>query len=208
MPDGEHAPPPELIVGLGNPGAEYRDTRHNAGFWFAEALARKFGGSLENKTRFCGRLGSITIGARRLRLLLPGTWMNLSGDSVVAAAAFYRIPARAILVAHDEIDLAPGTVRLKRGGGVAGHNGLRHIVQRIGGAGGNAHARDFRRLRIGVGHPGNKDEVVSYVLHAPDAAERTLIEGAIAAAVDCMDAIAAGDCEGAMRKLHGAGRGV
>lgn len=201
MPDGEHAPPPELIVGLGNPGAEYRDTRHNVGFWFAEALARKFGAALENKTRFCGRLGSITIGARRLRLLLPGTWMNLSGDSVAAAAAFYRVPARAILVAHDEIDLAPGTVRIKRGGGVAGHNGLRHIVQRIGGG-------DFRRLRIGVGHPGNKDGVVSYVLHPPTAAERTLIEDAIADAVTCMDGIAAGDCEGAMRKLHGAGRGV
>jgi len=201
LPDGEHAPPPELIVGLGNPGAEYRDTRHNAGFWFAEALARKFGAALENKTKFCGRLGSITIGARRLRLLLPATWMNLSGDSVAAAAAFYRIPVRAILVAHDEIDLAPGTVRIKRGGGVAGHNGLRHIVQCIGGD-------DFRRLRIGVGHPGNKDEVVSYVLHPPTAAERTLIEDAIADAVTCMDAIAAGDCEGAMRKLHGAGRGV
>lgn len=206
MPDGEHAPPPELIVGLGNPGAEYRDTRHNAGFWFAEALARKFGAVLENKSRFCGRLGSITIGARRLRLLLPATWMNLSGDSVAAAAAFYRIPVRAILVAHDEIDLAPGTVRLKRGGGVAGHNGLRHIVHRIGG--GEARARDFRRLRIGVGHPGDKDQVVSYVLHAPTAAERALIEGAIAAAVACMDAIAAGDCEGAMRKLHGAAHGV
>ena len=204
MPDGENAPPPELIVGLGNPGAEYRDTRHNAGFWFAEALARKFGASLENKTRFCGRIGRITIGGRRLRLLLPGTWMNLSGDSVAAAAAFYRIPVRAILVAHDEIDLAPGTVRIKRGGGVAGHNGLRHIVQRIGGG----DARDFRRLRIGVGHPGNKDEVVSYVLHAPTADERTLIEGAIADAVTCMDTLAAGDCEGAMRKLHGGGRGV
>ena len=138
-----------LIVGLGNPGREYAQTRHNAGFWFVERLADQYGISLKNDPKFFGISGRGKIEGQDVRLLLPTTFMNLSGKSVVPFAKFYNIQPEAILIAHDELDMNPGVIRLKSGGGHGGHNGLRDIVPHIG--------SNFHRLRIGIGHPGSKD---------------------------------------------------
>ena len=148
----------QLIVGLGNPGAQYEDTRHNAGFWFVEQLARAYGGSLQPEKKFFGYAARITIGGQDVRLLTPSTFMNRSGQAVNAIATFYKIPPQAILVAHDELDHPPGIGRLKQGGGHGGHNGLRDIISSLG------NNKDFCRLRIGIGHPGNSKAVVNYVL--------------------------------------------
>lgn len=185
----------QLIVGLGNPGAEYEQTRHNAGFWFVDELARAAGCSLRTEARFHAEVGRCTLHGQDCRLQKPTTFMNRSGQSVAALAKFLRIPPAEILVVHDELDLPPGTVRLKRGGGHGGHNGLRDLIAHLG-------TQDFLRLRLGVGHPGDRDKVVDYVLHRPSREERELIDTAMTRALEVMPLAVAGEFERAMHKLH------
>lgn len=187
----------QLIVGLGNPGAEYEQTRHNAGFWFVDELARAAGCSLRTEARFHAEVGRCTLHGQDCRLQKPTTFMNRSGQSVAALAKFLRIPPAEILVVHDELDLPPGTVRLKRGGGHGGHNGLRDLIAHLG-------TQDFLRLRLGVGHPGDRDKVVDYVLHRPSREERELIDAAMTRALEVMPLAVAGEFERAMHKLHSA----
>jgi PTH1 family peptidyl-tRNA hydrolase len=188
--------PVRLVVGLGNPGRQYEATRHNAGFWFVDALAARLGASFAGEAKFHGRLAR-AVGD--LRLLEPGTYMNLSGRAVGAVAQFFGIAPAEILVVHDELDLAPGEARLKFGGGTAGHNGLRDIAAHLGGP-------EFWRLRIGIGHPRDsaiaQQPVADYVLQPPRANELAAIEDALARALDAWPAIAAGETERAMTALH------
>lgn len=187
-----------MIVGLGNIGAEFARTRHNAGFWFVDRLAAQYGAQLRHERKFSGELARASIGGRDVWLVKPGTFMNLSGQCVVAAALFYRVLPDQILVAHDEIDLAPGDVRLKLGGGVAGHNGLKDIRGRLSSA-------DFWRLRIGVGHPrtlGLQQDVADFVLHPPRRDEERAIDDAIDRARGVVDMLAAGQMAPAMTQLH------
>ncbi|HEB98046.1 MAG TPA: aminoacyl-tRNA hydrolase [Thiotrichales bacterium] len=188
-------PAVQLIVGLGNPGPRYERTRHNAGFWFVDELVRRQACSLRNEARFHGDAARCSIDGHDCRLLKPHTFMNRSGQAVAALARFYRIPPEAILVVHDEIDLPPGTARLKRGGGHGGHNGLRDIIARLG-------SREFLRLRLGVGHPGHRDQVVDYVLHRPPVEEQTAIESAMDEALAVLPLVVAGELEQAMHRLH------
>jgi PTH1 family peptidyl-tRNA hydrolase len=188
--------PIRLVVGLGNPGREHEATRHNAGFWFADALASRLGASFTGEGKFHGRVAR-AVGD--LRLLKPGTYMNLSGRSVSAVAQFFAIAPAEILAVHDELDLKPGEVKMKFGGGHAGHNGLRDIVAQLGTA-------EFWRLRIGIGHPRDsaipQQEVADYVLAPPRADERAAISDAVNRALDAWPLIAAGDFERAMMALH------
>ncbi len=184
-----------LIAGLGNPGAEYEQTRHNAGFWFLDAVGREWGGDFRREAKFHGEVCRISIAGHSLWLLKPDTWMNRSGQAVARLSRFYKIPLEQILVAHDDLDLPPGTIRLKQGGGHGGHNGLRDIVSLLGGNG-------FLRLRIGIGHPGSRDEVTPFVLGRPSAQERTLIDEAIERAVRELPGIVKGDLQKAMNHLH------
>jgi PTH1 family peptidyl-tRNA hydrolase len=184
--------PLKLIVGLGNPGAEYARTRHNAGFWFVEELAGTAGWKREAKHQCL--LAKGRVGAVEPWLAKPTTYMNRSGAAVQSLAAFYRIAPAEILVVHDEIDLAPGDVRLKQGGGHGGHNGVRDVIATIG--------ADFWRLRIGVGHPGNKDDVIDAVLDRPTGAEQRQIEGAMQRAHEVIAELAAGEGQKAMLRLH------
>jgi PTH1 family peptidyl-tRNA hydrolase len=192
--------PLRLIVGLGNPGSEYRATRHNAGAWFVERLAQQVGASLRMQAKFQAIVGSVrsSDGVDR-RLALPQTFMNRSGHAVSTLAHFYRIAPEEILVAHDELDLKPGTVKLKLGGGSAGHNGLKDIVASLGTPG-------FWRLRIGIGHPREGDlseqEVADYVLHRPRVEEQQAIDDAIVRALSVWPSLEAGDTERAMHELH------
>lgn len=185
----------ELVAGLGNPGPQYAETRHNAGFWFVDALAAREGEVFRANPRFFGETCEVRLEGRRVRLLKPDTYMNRSGQSLAAIARFYRCPVESILVVHDEIDLPPGTVKLKRGGGHGGHNGLRDIVSALG-------SRDFARLRIGVGHPGSADDVVDYVLHRPSRDDAKSIVASIEEAMGQLPRILAGDLQGAMNALH------
>jgi len=185
----------KLIVGLGNPGPKYSETRHNAGFWFVEDLANQYRSRFLPEKKFHGDVARINLEGKDIWLLKPETFMNRSGLSVVSLAAFYKIAAENILVAHDEIDLKAGTVRLKSGGGHGGHNGLRDIISHLG-------TKDFQRLRIGVDHPGSKDMVVDYVLKRPDSKERQAIEDSINDALRVMPKVAAGEWEKAMHQLH------
>jgi len=182
-----------LIVGLGNPGAAYDRTRHNAGADLVEALAARSGEALRPDARCHGRVARIPPD---LRLLVPDTFMNRSGQAVLALLQFYRIPPDGLLVVHDDLDLPPGTARLKLGGGHGGHNGLRDIMAVLG------ERRDFARLRIGIGHPGPGADVVSYVLRRPPPAERELIESAFARATDVIPDLVAGEFNRAMQRLH------
>ncbi|MBK9131575.1 MAG: aminoacyl-tRNA hydrolase [Gammaproteobacteria bacterium] len=188
--------PIEVIAGLGNPGAEYRDTRHNAGFWLLDELARRAGAEFRSERRFQSETARAELDGRPCHLLKPLTFMNRSGQAVAALVRYYRIPVERILVVHDEIDLPAGTARFKRGGGHGGHNGLRDIIEVFGGA------TDFLRLRLGVGRPGSADEVVSYVLHPPSAADRTLIDTAIGEAIGVLPLALDGQSERAMNHLH------
>lgn len=187
--------PLRLLVGLGNPGSRYAATRHNAGYWFADAVASRFATTFRGSPRFFGELAEVSVGGQSLRLLKPSTYMNQSGRSVSAVVQFFRLAVEDILIAHDEIDLPPGVVRLKRGGGHGGHNGLRDVIPALGNP-------DFARLRIGVGHPGHKDLVTGYVLNRPGSEEQALIASAIADALDVFEAIARGDFQRAMNSLH------
>ncbi len=185
-----------LVVGLGNVGARYAGTRHNAGFWYADALATRLGASFRNDRKAQGELTRVAAGGRDIRLLKPGTLMNASGRSVAAVAGFHKLPAASLLVAHDDLDLPPGAVRMKFGGGHGGHNGLRDIAAQLG-------TPDYWRLRIGVGHPGRREDVIDYVLTRPAPDERTGIETAIERAVDESERLlASGDAEAAMQALH------
>ena len=186
-----------LIAGLGNPGADYAATRHNAGFWFVDALAAAHGASLRAEAKFHGELGRAAVGGRDVWLLKPTTFMNHSGQAVAAVARYYKLAPEQILVAHDDLDLPVGTARLKRGGGHGGHNGLRDIINHLG-------SRDFLRLRLGIHHPGDSKAVVDYVLGRPSAADREAIEDAIARALDVMPLVVSGDLERAMNRLHSA----
>lgn len=187
--------PLALVVGLGNPGARHADTRHNVGFWLADRLAAQYHASFAVENKFHGEVARAT--QPDFRLLKPSTFMNHSGRAVAALAKFYQVPAERILVVHDELDLSPGTARLKRGGGHGGHNGLRDLITQLG-------SQQFPRLRIGVGHPGHKDQVVNYVLHPPRKEEQPLIDEALDRALAVMPSILAGDLDAAMRELHGA----
>lgn len=190
-----HAPV-ELIVGLGNPGPQYAGTRHNAGADFVTLLADSFSAPLADTPKFFGRSARLLAGARDVRLLIPSTYMNLSGQAVAAMAGFYRIPAEHILVVHDELDLPPGVARLKRGGGHGGHNGLRDIIRALG------NNREFARLRLGIGHPGQAAQVVSFVLQKAPAAERQAVHEASEKAIAVMDQVIQGEWERAVHKLH------
>ena len=187
--------PLRLIVGLGNPGAQYEATRHNAGFWWLEALAHKLGVTLKSEPRFHGRAGKLASAQGDIWLLCPDTFMNLSGKSVAALAKFYKIPPESILVAHDELDLPPGTAKLKQGGGHGGQNGLKDIHVQLG-------ASNYWRLRIGIGHPGSKEQVIGHVLGRPQASEREKMLAAIDAALDVWPELAAGNFAAAQLKLH------
>ncbi len=185
----------KLIVGLGNPGPKYSETRHNAGFWFVDDLASQYRERFLPERKFHGEVARITVEGRDIWLLKPETFMNRSGLAVVSLASFYKIPPESILVAHDEIDLKAGTARLKCGGGHGGHNGLRDIIAHLG-------TKDFQRLRIGVDHPGSKDLVVDYVLKRPDQKDREAIEDSINDALRVMPKIAIGEWEKAVHQLH------
>lgn len=172
--------PVKLIVGLGNPGPDYLMTRHNAGFWFVDALANKLSLSFSQDKKSQSELCRYQSGSTDCWICKPQTYMNESGLTVQALCSYYKIPLEHVLVAHDEIDLLPGTTRLKQGGGHGGHNGLRDIIQRTGN-------KDFMRLRIGVGHPGSKDKVVPFVLGRPSAKEEDLILDSLSLTLDKSD---------------------
>jgi peptidyl-tRNA hydrolase, PTH1 family len=187
-----------LVVGLGNPGKKYERTRHNAGFWWVEQLAREARATLRDDGKFHGRVAKLS-GTPELWLLLPDTFMNESGRAVAALASFYKIEPPEILVVHDELDLAPGVTKLKLGGGTSGHNGLKDIAEALG-------SRDFWRLRLGIGHPrdmaASEQAVVDYVLHPPRSEEQTAIDEAIARSLEIWPLLADGKTEAAMLKLH------
>lgn len=188
----------KLVVGLGNPGKKYAATRHNAGFWWIDALARSVGAECRHEARFHGEVAKIPGVAGEIWLLKPATYMNESGRAVGALADFFKIEVADILIVHDELDLAPGVVKLKFGGSASG-NGVRSVAARLG-------SKDFWRLRIGIGHPrelaASEQEVVDYVLHAPRVEEQRAIDDALSRAQDVWPLIAAGDMQAAMLRLH------
>ena len=187
-----------LIVGLGNPGPEYEDTRHNAGFWWVDGAARLLGGTLAFDRSYHGAVARVNRGEREggpIWLLQPMTYMNLSGKSVAALARFFKVEPAEILVVHDELDLLPGQMKLKQGGGAAGHNGLKDIQAQLG-------SPDTWRLRLGIGHPGVRAEVAAFVLRKPPAAEREAIEACIAKSMDHVELMQRGELVAAQQKLH------
>ncbi len=186
--------PLRVIVGLGNPGPEHQVTRHNAGFWFVDLLARRHGGEFRDYRKYSGETARVTISGQDLILLKPTTYMNRSGLSIRQVSDFFKIVADDILVAHDELDLPVGSVRLKSGGGHGGHNGLRDTIAHIG--------EMFWRLRLGIGHPGNKTEVLDYVLTRAPRLEEDLILEAVNMAADAVPLLLEQGAERAMTKLH------
>jgi peptidyl-tRNA hydrolase, PTH1 family len=187
--------PLKLIVGLGNPGTEYARTRHNAGFQFADELASRHGAAFRSEPRHRAELARARIGDSDLWLLKPMNYMNHSGDAVQSIASFYKVPVEQILVAYDELDFPAGIVRLKQGGGAAGHNGMRDVIAQMGDG--------FWRLRIGIGHPGERSQVLDYVLGRPSAEEGELIREAILAAADIVPVLLEQGAQVAMNLLHG-----
>ncbi len=184
-----------LVVGLGNPGDKYASTRHNAGFWYIDQLAERLGARFSPAPRLQGHLADVLVDRRKLRLFKPDTFMNNSGRAVVAVARYFDIPPGSMLVAHDELDLPPGSIRVKRGGGHGGHNGLRDVIAALGG-------REFWRLRIGIGHPGQRDDVVDYVLRRASVSDQQGIDDAIQRALAETDRLLAGELERVMHVLH------
>lgn len=184
-----------LIVGLGNPGREYETTRHNAGFWWVDELARLHKLGYKSEAKFHGLTARGQLHGHEVLMLKPQAFMNVSGRAVGALAQFYKITPAEILVVHDELDLSPGVARLKMGGGHGGHNGLKDIIAHLG-------SKDFWRLRLGIGHPGDRAEVANYVLNDPRREERELIEVAIQRALDIAHLVIEGKTEAAMLKLH------
>lgn len=183
-----------LIIGLGNPGDKYAKTRHNAGFWFIDALADKYSAEFKSETKFSGELAKATIDGNKVWLLKPSTFMNRSGLSAHQITSFYKIPVDQVLVAYDEIDLPVGKVRLKTSGGHGGHNGLRDLHAQIG--------KDYHRLRFGVGHPGDSKKVADYVLSRPSQEDEIEIRNAIDRTLDVLDLILLGENQKAMNTLH------
>jgi peptidyl-tRNA hydrolase, PTH1 family len=186
--------PLKLIVGLGNPGTEYARTRHNAGFQFVDELAARHGADFRSEPRHRAEVARARIGASELWLLKPMSYMNRSGDPVRSVASFYKVSLQSILVAYDELDFPPGVVRLKLGGGAAGHNGLRDVIAQMGDA--------FWRLRIGIGHPGDRAEVLDYVLGRPAPADAQLVREALLAAAEVVPALLSEGAQIAMNRLH------
>ncbi len=186
----------KLIVGLGNPGPKYEHSRHNAGADFVTEVARKYNATLQVQDKFFGATARISIGSHDTRLLIPGTYMNLSGQAVGAMAGFYNIDPEEILVAHDELDLEPGISRLKKGGGHGGHNGLKDTIKAL------ANSRDFARLRIGIGHPGHAGDVVDYVLRRAPQDQQALIQESIDVALTVLPMAVIGRWNDAMKTLH------
>ncbi len=187
-----------LIIGLGNPGPEHEHDRHNAGFWFVDAIARAYRGALVREAKFFGAVARVQIEGEQVRLLQPHTYMNRSGQAAAALAGFYRIAPDQILVAHDELDLLPGQARLKKGGGSAGHNGLKDLTARLGGP-------DYWRLRLGIGHPRTlqlNQQVVDFVLHRPSREHREAIDREIERAVQVLGDCVADRMPSAMQRLH------
>lgn len=191
-----------LIVGLGNPGPEYEDTRHNAGFWWVDDAARALKASLQADKAYFGLVARVNAPLPGIAgvpgtvwLLQPQTYMNLSGKSVGALARFFKIPPEEVLVVHDELDLLPGQVKLKQGGGSAGHNGLKDITAQLG-------SPNYWRLRLGIGHPGDRAEVAAYVLRKPPASERELIQAAMGKSMGALAALLRGEFEQASRTVH------
>lgn len=186
--------PLQAIVGLGNPGAEHLLTRHNAGFWFVDELARRHGGQFRGHARYQGEVCRIRIGTHELTLLKPQTYMNRSGLSIRALMDYTKIPAEQILVAHDELDLLPGIARFKLGGGHGGHNGLRDTITHVG--------ANFWRLRLGIGHPGDRSQVIDFVLKRASASEEDLVLRALNRAADQLPTFLDSGAEKAMNDLH------
>jgi PTH1 family peptidyl-tRNA hydrolase len=183
-----------LIAGLGNPGSQYDQTRHNAGFWFVDELAKQYNGKFATEKRFSGEVAKIQIGTNTVWLLKPMTFMNRSGLAVQQLASFYQIPVEEILIAHDELDIAPGEIRLKQAGGHGGHNGLRDIHAHL--------TANYWRLRIGIGHPGDRNKVVDYVLSRPSAIDGVEIQYAIELGCKQIELIVQGEAQKAMQALH------
>lgn len=185
----------KLIVGLGNPGQEYAATRHNAGFWWVDELARGHHADFKADSKFHGLVARANVHGCEVHLLKPQTFMNVSGRAVGAVAQFYKILPDQILVVHDELDLPPGSAKLKLGGGHGGHNGLKDIIAHLG-------TKDFWRLRVGIGHPGDRNEVSNFVLNAPRKEEKVLIDEALQRGQEVAALITEGKLEAAMLKLH------
>jgi PTH1 family peptidyl-tRNA hydrolase len=186
--------PLKLIVGLGNPGSEYARTRHNAGFLFVEELARRYGATFRSEPRYKAELARARVDNEELWLLKPMSFMNRSGGPVQSVAGFYKVPVGSILVAYDELDFPAGVVKMKEGGGAGGHNGIRDIIAQMGDA--------FWRLRIGIGHPGDKSAVLDYVLGRPQADDARLIQEAVQAAIDIVPMLLTEGPQKAMNRLH------
>ncbi|MGB0467196.1 MAG: aminoacyl-tRNA hydrolase [Pontibacterium sp.] len=186
----------QLIVGLGNPGNQYANTRHNAGAEFVEQLAAQQLTSLQPEKKYHGRYAKVQINGQAIHLLVPTTFMNLSGQSVAALANFFKIPPESILVAHDELDLPPGVARFKQGGGHGGHNGLRDIISKMG------NNKNFYRLRLGIGHPGHASQVSGFVLSKAPVSERQSVEAASDEAIHYLPEAVSGDWAKAMNRLH------
>ena len=185
----------KLIVGLGNPGGQYTNTRHNAGFWFVDALCKKYGFDLKDNKKFYGEAANVDINNHSVWLLKPMTYMNHSGKALQSLTQFYKIKPEEILVAYDELDLPPGTVKLKKGGGHGGHNGLRDIISLIG-------SNEFYRIRLGIGHPGHKSQVVSWVLNRASSDDEISINNAIDKSLAVLEDLLDGQLEKATRELH------
>ncbi|MGQ0430693.1 MAG: aminoacyl-tRNA hydrolase [Gammaproteobacteria bacterium] len=186
--------PLQLVVGLGNPGPEHVDTRHNAGFWFVDEMAARHEARLKPERRYGGDAGRATIAGVPLWLLKPMGYMNRSGQTVRAFCDYFGLPTAEVLVVHDELDLPAGVARLKRGGGAGGHNGLKDVIAHLG--------EDFWRLRIGIGHPGHRDEVIDWVLERPTAVEERLMREAIELSVAEFPRLLTEGAEKMMNRLH------
>jgi peptidyl-tRNA hydrolase, PTH1 family len=189
------AKPIRLIIGLGNPGAEYEQTRHNAGVWFVDRLLQKLGGSTKPESKFFGQVGKVIIDGCPVHILIPSTYMNESGRSVLAVTQFFKLSPEEILVAHDDLDHETGSARLKFSGGHGGHNGLRDMTRVFGNG-------NFARLRLGIGHPGERNKVTPYVLGAPNADDRNTIDHAINLACDVIPELVSGEWDRAVKSLH------
>jgi PTH1 family peptidyl-tRNA hydrolase len=183
-----------VIIGLGNPGEQYTKTRHNAGFWVIDSLAQSAGAALKAEKKVLGDVAQVSLGFSNIRLFKPATYMNESGQAIRRLLDFYKLSPEQMLVVHDELDLPPGTNRLKLGGGHGGHNGLRDIISHCG--------KDFLRLRIGIGHPGDKSQVTGYVLRNPGSKERDLIEQSLPDAEQAVVTLLKDGLEQAMLQLH------
>jgi len=183
-----------LIIGLGNPGDKYSKTRHNAGFWFIDALTQKYSASFKTESKFSGEIAKASIAGQAVWLLKPSTFMNRSGLAAHQLSSFYKIKPEEILVAYDELDLPPGTVRFKKSGGHGGHNGLRDLHAQI--------SNEYLRLRFGIGHPGDRNKVADYVLSRPSQGDEIEINNAIDRSLDVIDQIIIGETQKAMNILH------